>query len=140
MVIWNIIKIIEYLYQFFNFFCPIISISWFYGFFINLTFIKFKWMERLDNIINKFLKDRGFDKKLSEFNALSFFNQEVVTKYPQIEESYAIDIQNGNLKVLTHHSTLKYEFFLIKNQIIEMINQHFSSKIVKDITVLIGRE
>lgn len=94
-------------------------------------------MEKIGNILLKYLKDHGLYSRVLEYESVKIYNREILEKYPQLKPSHASDIYEGTIKISVPDSVLNYEVFLKKHEIIESINRILGKKIVKDLIVRI---
>lgn len=92
-------------------------------------------MEKIGNILLDYLKKNGLYEKVLQYQSLTIYNQEILKEFPALSPSYASDIHEGILKIIASNSTLSYEIFLKKQDIMERINRIFGKKIIKDIIV-----
>lgn len=92
---------------------------------------------KLDDIIAKTVRNKGWQKKITEMNAVNSWNKENIGK-EVCANSQAYHIEDGKLYVLVSNSTWMNELTFLKPQIIKNINQAVGSDVVKDIQFKIG--
>ena len=92
---------------------------------------------RLDEIISKIVRNRGWQKRITEASAVNAWNEENIGS-GVFANSQAYLIEDGKLYVLVSNPTWMNELTFLKPQIINNINQAVGKDVVKEIQFKIG--
>jgi len=102
---------------------------------------KMEWLKKptfkLEEVISKTVKKRGWNKQMTNAKAIISWNEENVGK-GIVANSQAYDIENRKLYVMVSNSTWMNELTFLKPKILNNINGAIGRDWVKDIQFKIG--
>lgn len=87
--------------------------------------------ENIGSIISALIKNLGFEKKLSELDAVKFWEEIVGEKIAR--ESTALKISDGRLYVRVPDPAWRQQLVYLKQEFIAAINARMGKAVVKDI-------
>lgn len=90
-------------------------------------------VQSLGGVIKDYLKERKFEGKMAEIEAVNLW-ESIIGK--QIARATAsISIKDGTLYVHLKSSIVRHELFMMRNDIIRVMNQRIGSEVVKAIVL-----
>ncbi|RMF11052.1 MAG: DUF721 domain-containing protein [Candidatus Neomarinimicrobiota bacterium] len=91
-------------------------------------------MESLGQALKRVLQQAGIEKAVQQQTALEIWNQVVGDAVAEATEP--IEVAHGCLVVKARNSTWRQELFFRKQDILEKLNSHLGSQLIKDIRFL----
>lgn len=88
---------------------------------------------KLNEVINQFLKENKLDKKLKERELIS--NWESITGKMIARATHSIYIRNRTLFVEVRSSVIKNELVMIKEGLIQALNNSVEEELITDIRI-----
>lgn len=90
-------------------------------------------IQSLGSAIKDYLKDRHLDGKMAEIEAVNAWETLLGVQIARATES--INIKDGTLYVTLRSSIVRNELFMMRNDIINAMNQHVGRIVVKAIVL-----
>lgn len=87
--------------------------------------------QSLGSAIRDYLKERKFDGKIAEIDAVNLWESIIGKQIARATSS--IYIKDGTLYVSLKSSIVRNELFMMRNDIIQVMNQRVGSNVVKSI-------
>jgi predicted nucleic acid-binding Zn ribbon protein len=89
--------------------------------------------QSLGSAIREYLKEEKIDGKIAEIEAVSLWESIIGKQIARATSS--IYIKNGTLYIHLKSSIVRNELFMMRNDIIQVMNQRVGSKVVKAIVL-----
>ncbi|MEI6679355.1 MAG: DUF721 domain-containing protein [Mariniphaga sp.] len=89
--------------------------------------------QSLGSAIKDYLKERKFDSKIAEIEAVNLWESIIGTQIARATSS--IYIKDGTLFIHLKSSIVRNELFMMRNDIIQAINQRIGKVVVKAIVL-----
>lgn len=88
-------------------------------------------MEKLDHILQAYLRELGIEKFIKQYEALFLWPHVVGEKISAITEPFRIS--KGTLFVRVKNASWRNELMFLKPMLIQKLNQHLNACIIKEI-------
>ena len=98
---------------------------------IQFVTMKRSEFQSLGSVIREFLKEEKFDSKIAEIEAVNLWESIIGKQIARATSS--IYIKDGTLYVHLKSSIVRNELFMMRNDIMQVINQRIGRRVVKAI-------